>query len=58
MKQILSSAVFWSLLLLVSGAILVGVGTGVQFGLGYGLIAGGLFAVGYGASILKDVKNG
>lgn len=56
--RVLSSAVFWSLLLLIGGAALIGAGVGLQFGLGFGLIAGGVFAVSYGGFILKGIKNG
>lgn len=56
-KTLLASAVFWSLALLLGGAVLTGVGVGVQFGAGAGLTVGGLLAIAYGATVLRSLKQ-
>jgi hypothetical protein len=52
-KTLIASAVFWALALLMGGAVLAGVGVGVQFGTGAGLTVGGLIAIAYGAALMR-----
>lgn len=52
------TAVFWALVLLLGGATTLAVGVGLEFGVSFGLIAGGAFAVAYGAYIVRGLTNG
>lgn len=56
-KTLIASAVFWALALLLGGAVLAGIGVGVQFGTGAGLMVGGLIAIAYGATVLRSLKQ-
>lgn len=55
---LLGSAFFWLLVLAVGGASLIAVGVGAQFGVGFGLMAGGVLAVAYGAVVLRGMSDG
>lgn len=52
------TAVFWALVLLLGGAATIAVGVGLEFGVSFGLIAGGAFAVAYGAYLVRGLTNG
>ena len=58
LRAAISSAAFWALSLLVLGAAAIATGTGLLFGLGAGMLAGGAIAVIYGAVVLQGMKNG
>jgi hypothetical protein len=56
-KTLIASAVFWALALLLGGAVLAGVGVGVQFGTGAGLAACGLIAIAYGVALMRKASE-
>lgn len=58
LSALLSSAVFWALVLTVGGAVAAAVGAGVLWGLGAGLLTGGVIGVAYGLIVLKGMTNG
>ena len=58
LKTLFSSAAFWALLLLIAGPVMMGVGVGMLFGVGYGLTLGGFVAIAYGAAVLRRLTNG
>lgn len=55
--SLLLSAWVWFGVLLVGGSVSVSYGIALEFGFGYGLIAGGLIAIGGSLKILKGLSH-
>lgn len=58
MKSVLVSPYTWLILFALAASLLVSVGVSFEFGLGYGLVSGGLFSLLYSAVIFKGLNNG
>lgn len=57
-RSVLAAALFWLIAFGLGGAALVSVGVAMQFGLGYSLVAAGLFCVFYAGLILRGMTSG